>query len=331
MNEILKRFDRVVAILIHLQSKRIIKAQELATRFEVSLRTIYRDIRTLEASGVPIYSEAGTGYSLIEGYRLPPVMFSREEACSFIAAEKLMQKFTDKELGKHYTSAAFKLKAVLQLSDKDWISSVESNVLMQPTSKLFNDKTPNTLALLFKSIAEKVQVIMLYQTLEAEQPTERTIEPVGIFHDHNNWYILGYCHLRKDYRQFRTDRIQGINITERPFTKEHQPLETYLKNDKEKYSTTKVRILVDKTIAKHLEYEKQYHGFISQKATGNSIEMSFLCRNIDEGFSRWYMMFGDHASIIEPESLKERVLELLSTMASKIEPKHSDSKKTVER
>ena len=88
-----KRFDRIVAILIQLQSKRIVKAQELADRFEVSLRTIYRDIRTLEASGVPIISEAGVGYSIMEGYRLPPVMFTREEVGSFVAAEKLMQKF----------------------------------------------------------------------------------------------------------------------------------------------------------------------------------------------------------------------------------------------
>lgn len=311
MDETPKRFDRIVAILIQLQSKRIVKAHELASRFEVSLRTIYRDIRTLEASGVPLYSEAGIGYSLMEGYRLPPVMFTREEASSFIAAEKLMQKFTDRELARHYASAAIKLKAVLQHSDKGWVSSIESNVLMQPTSKLFNDQSPNALALLFKSIAEKVQVTMLYQAPEANHATARTIEPVGIFHDHNNWYTLGYCHLRQDYRQFRTDRIHGINITEIPFTKEHPALETFLKKDKAKYPTTKVRLLVDKKIAKHLEYERNYHGFVSEKAVGDYIEMSFQCPSIDEGFPRWYLMFGDCATILEPESLKVRVLELL--------------------
>jgi predicted DNA-binding transcriptional regulator YafY len=328
MDQTPKRFDRVVAILIQLQSKRIVKAQELASRFQVSLRTIYRDIKTLEASGVPIYGEAGMGYSLIEGYRLPPVMFTREEACSFIAAEKLMEKFTDKELGKHYASAAFKLKAVLQVSDKDWISSIESSVVMQPGSKSFNDKAPNTLALLFKSIAEKLQVIMLYQSSAAEQATERIIEPVGIFHDHDNWYILGYCHLRKDYRQFRTDRIQEINITEKPFNKAHQPLESYLKKEEERFSTTRVRILVAKSIAKHLEYEKKYHGFVSQKIIGDQIEMTFLARNIEQGFARWYMMFGDYASIIEPESLKSRVLQLTEILVSKLTLKPSDKELT---
>jgi predicted DNA-binding transcriptional regulator YafY len=318
MEETPKRFDRIVAILIQLQSKKIVKAQELAKRFEVSLRTIYRDIRTLEAAGVPIYSEAGIGYSLLEGYRLPPVMFTREEVSSFIAAEKLMQKFTDKELGTHYASATFKLKAVLQSADKDWVSSIESKVLMQPKASLFNEKVPNTLALLFKSIAEKTQINLFYQAVEAENATERTIEPVGVFHDNDNWYTLGYCHLRADYRQFRTDRIHEIQTTEKPFTKAHQPLETYLQNDKKKFPTTKVRILVDKKVSKYLDYEKKYHGFIAEKKIGNKIEMSFLSPDIEDGFSRWYLMFGDYATILEPESLKIRILELMEKMQSRI-------------
>ncbi|HDZ14292.1 hypothetical protein LCGC14_0502410, partial [marine sediment metagenome] len=126
--ETLKRFDRIVAILIQLQSKRIVKAQELADRFEVSLRTIYRDIRTLETSGVPIASEAGIGYSIMEGYRLPPIMFTREEAGSFVAAEKLMQQFTDKSLGAYHQSAMYKVKSILRGKEKDWITALESQV-----------------------------------------------------------------------------------------------------------------------------------------------------------------------------------------------------------
>ena len=322
MDETPKRFDRIVAILIQLQSKKIVKAQELAGRFDVSLRTIYRDIRTLEASGVPIYSEAGIGYSLMEGYRLPPVMFSREEASSFIAAEKLMQKFTDQELGKHYASATYKLKAVLQSADKDWVSSIESNVLMQPGGKLFNEKTPDALSLLFKSIAEKKQVVLYYKTAEAEEPTARTIEPVGVFHDHDNWYTLGYCHLRQAYRQFRTDRICQINLTEEPFTLTHQALETYLQQDEKAYATTKVVLLVDKKIRKHLEYEMKYHGFVSERAVGTNLEMTFLVRDINEGFPRWYLMFGDYATIIAPEALKERVLAIITKVQCRLNVNH---------
>ena len=314
-----KRFDRVIAILIQLQSKKIVKAQELAERFDVSLRTIYRDIRTLEASGVPIYGEAGIGYSLVDGYRLPPVMFTREEASSFIAAEKLMQKFIDKQLGQHYQSAMFKLKSVMQNSDKDWVSSMESKVLIQPSmGNLFNENVPEAMSVLFKSVADKTQVILHYQAIDADIASERTIEPVGVFHDHNNWYVFGFCHLRKDYRQFRADRIEGIQKTEINFTKEHETLETYLDRQNE-VPTTKVRILVDKKISKYLSSEKKYHGFVSQKIIGNLVEMTFLSRDIENGFSRWFLMFADYAEIIEPESLRDRALELIEAYKIKIQ------------
>lgn len=310
LDETPKRFDRIVAILIQLQSKKIVKAHELADRFEVSLRTIYRDIRTLEASGVPIYSEAGVGYALMEGYRLPPVMFTKEEVSSFIAAEKLMQKFTDPSLGNYYASAMYKLKSVLRSTDKDWLSNIDSSVVMQTGEPLFNDNSPNTLAVLFESIAEKKQILLHYKTFEREETTQRNLEPVGVFHDHNNWYFLAYCHLRKDYRQFRTDRIQSIKKTDCDFTIEHDSLETYL-NKNETIPTTKVRILIEKKIARYLETERKYHGFVSQKEINGQIEMTFMCRDLESGFPRWFLMFGDHATILEPEELKKRTLELL--------------------
>lgn len=322
LDETPKRFDRIVAILIQLQSKKIVKAQELANRFDCSLRTIYRDIRTLEASGVPIYSEAGVGYALMEGYRLPPVMFTKEEASSFIAAEKLMQKFTDTALGNHYASAMYKLKAVLNSDDKDWVSTIESNVLMQSAEKLFNDKSPNTLAVLFESIAEKKQIILSYKALNSDEIIERNIESVGVFHDNNNWYVIGYCHLRSDYRQFRADRIHAIKKTDKLFTLEHDSLETYL-NKNETISTTKVRILVEKKIARYLSYELKYHGFISEREVENQIEMTFMSRDIEEGFPRWFLMFGDYATIIEPERLKLRVLELLDKNKNRLLEKNS--------
>lgn len=310
LDETPKRFDRIVAILIQLQSKKIVKAQELADRFDCSLRTIYRDIRTLEASGVPIYSEAGVGYALMDGYRLPPVMFTREEVSSFIAAEKLMQKFTDPTLGTHYSSAMYKLKSVLRSTDKDYLSNIESRIVMQTAEPMFNDNSPNTLAVLFEGIAEKKQISLSYKTFGKDELTDRNLEPVGVFHDNNNWYFLGYCHLRQDYRQFRTDRIQNLKKTDLNFTLEHDSLETYL-NKTETIPTSKVRILAEKKIARYLAFDRKYYGFISEKEVDDQIEMTFMCRDVENGFARWFLMFGDYATILEPEILKTKVLELI--------------------
>lgn len=314
----LKRFDRIVAILIQLQSKRIVKAQELADRFEVSLRTIYRDIRTLEASGVPISSEAGVGYSILDGYRLPPIMFTREEAGSFVAAEKLMQKYTDASLGAYHKTAMYKIKSVLQGKEKDWISALENHITMAPSTQLFNQDIPDALEILFESIADKKQVFLKYHSLQAENPSERNIEAVGVFHENNFWYVLGFCHYRQDYRQFRTDRILKIKRTQTSFSKEHGTIDEHRSKNYD-VAKTKVRILVDKRIARFITSEKEQQGFVSEIQKGNHIEMTFMTSSLQEGFPRWYVMFGDYAKIIEPEALKIRVKELLQKMSIGLE------------
>ncbi|KAA5540379.1 helix-turn-helix transcriptional regulator [Adhaeribacter rhizoryzae] len=309
-HDTLNRFDRIVAILIHLQSGKVVKAQELADRFQVSLRTVYRDIRSLEASGVPISGEAGVGYSLMEGYRLPPVMFTQEEASSFVAAEKLMQKFSDKSLGAHHESAMFKVKAALKGKAKDRVAALETQIWVNFGQELFNQNTPDALNILLDSIAEKKQVMLQYESVYADASTNRFIEPVGLFNENNYWYVMAYCHLRAAYRQFRTDRMVGIQRTGVPFTQEHGNIDQYRKIYDATHKT-KVVIRVDKETARYIQTGRKYYGFVSEKVIGNKIEMTFMTADIKDGLPRWYLMFGDCAEIVEPESLRERVNELL--------------------
>ena len=318
-SDTLNRFDRIVAMLVHLQSGRVVKAQELAARFQVSLRTIYRDIRTLEASGVPITGEAGVGYSLMEGYRLPPVMFTREEAGSFVAAEKLMQKFSDKALGAHYESAMYKVKSVLRGSAKNWVAALETQIWINSSQEIFNEQAPDALNVLLDSIAAKRQVALQYQSLQSDEPTDRIIEPVGLFNENNYWYVMAYCHLRKDYRQFRTDRMQAITRTNIPFTKEHGNTDDY-RNTGGPAEKTRVVIRVDKEVAKYIKTGRKYYGFVSERTIGDMVEMVFLAPDVLHGFSRWFMMFGDCAEVTEPESLRERVSELLEKTSANLKP-----------
>ncbi|MGJ7033570.1 helix-turn-helix transcriptional regulator [Niabella hirudinis] len=316
----MNKFDRIVAILIQLQSRRIVKAQDLAERFQVSLRTIYRDIRSLQTAGVPISSEAGVGYELVEGYRLPPVMFTREEASSFVAAEKLMQKFIDKRLGDHFASAIAKMKAVLRMADKDWISSIEEQVLVRQGRSIFNEKVPEAMSVLFDSLARKEQVEVSYKKLESSDPELRMIEPVGVFHENAFWYLMAYCHLRKDYRRFRTDRIHGIRKTEDPFTKEHPELKTFL-GPQQEVPRTKVRIIVAPKAAGHLQWNRHHQGFTEEKATEDGIEMTFMSRYPESDFARWFLGFGDHARILEPESLRQCVRQIVQKQLENLEDK----------
>jgi len=318
--ESMNKFDRIVAILIQLQSRRIVKAQDLADRFNVSLRTIYRDIRSLQTAGVPIASEAGIGYELVEGYRLPPVMFTREEASSFVAAEKLMQKFIDKRLGDHFASAIAKMKAVLRMADKDWISSIEEQVLVRQGQSIFNEKVPEAMSVLFDSLARKEQVEVRYKKLESSEPELRRIEPVGVFHENEFWYLMAYCHLRKDYRRFRTDRIHGIRKTDDPFTKEHPELKTFLQQRPE-VPRTKVRIIVEPKVAGYLQWNRHHHGFTEEKTTKEGIEMTFMSRYPESDFARWFLGFGDHAKILEPESLRHCIQQIVEKQLENLKGK----------
>lgn len=113
------RISRLSAIITQLQSKRVVTAKEIAKKHNVSVRTIYRDIRTLEKSGIPIVTEEGKGYSIMDGYKIPPVMFTQEEANALITAEQLIKKNKDQSLTEHYESAITKIKSVLKYNQKE--------------------------------------------------------------------------------------------------------------------------------------------------------------------------------------------------------------------
>ena len=298
--DIKKRFDRILSVFIHLQSKPIVTAQELAERFNVSLRTIYRDIRSLEQAGVPLYSESGIGYSIVDGYKIPPTLFTQEEALSFVAAEKIMNVYVDKELGEHFSSALFKMKSVLRSSQKKEVSHISPSVLMRYDKNVFNKKVPSALSTLFKSISTKHQIILEYKNNSENSVSQRIVEPIGVFLENNYWYLIAYCHLRDGYRQFRADRIQSIKLLDIEFTLKHENLEAYLPsktNDK----NVSVRILVEKSIASYLVWDRNYYGFVEEINCGDKVEMRFMMNSLNNGFARWYLMFADKADIIEPD------------------------------
>jgi len=311
----LKKFDRVTAILTQLQSKPIVRAQDLAEKFEVSVRTIYRDIKTLENAGIPILGEAGSGYSLMDGYKLPPVMFTKEEVLSFITAEKLMQRFSHQSLGNHYQTAMEKVRSVLKYSDRNLLENIEKQIDIYNNYPKTEDKIKNIIPTILESIAEKVQITIDYKTVNEEIST-RTIEVVGVFFEFNYWYLIAYCTLRKDFRQFRVDRILKLMKTQNPFLQEYGQISDYRNNPNA--NKTIVKLLVDKKIIGHLSNSKIYYGLTEEKETENGVELTFETDWIEEGFPRWLITFLDFAQIIEPESLKITMKELLEKISKKI-------------
>src|ERR1043165_4884625 len=139
----MNRIDRLTAILIHLQTKRVVKAEEMSNRFEISLRTVYRDVKALMEAGVPIGSEAGKGYFIVDGYHLPPVMFNEDEASALLMAGKLVEKMTDRSVRSAYESALMKIKSVLHESEKDHLEHLQSVMEVKYVPVDNKDEFPN--------------------------------------------------------------------------------------------------------------------------------------------------------------------------------------------
>jgi len=314
----MNRIDRVTAILIQLQSKRVVKAKEIANRFSISLRTVYRDIKALEESGVPLAGEAGVGYSIMEGYRLPPVMFTREEAIAFLTAEKMVEKLTDPSSVEQYQSAMFKIKSVLRYDEKDLIDDMSTyiEVVENPYLPAAENK-PIHLQTILKSIAGKEVLDIGYFANHTQHYSNRDVEPVGIYYQGSYWYMIAYCRLRKDYRSFRTDRISYINLTGNHFDKQHPSLKSFLNKMNKKKETFTIIIHVDKSVLKYFGDQKFYNGFVSQKEVDGKMEMTFITASL-MGFAKFYLLFGEHADIISPPGLKELVKKNLEEISKKL-------------
>ena len=225
------RIARLTEIVTLLQSKKILNAREIATKFKVSIRTVYRDIKTLEDSGIPITTLEGKGYSLIEGYKLPPIMFSEEEALALIMAEKIISRNKDVSLIEKYQSAIVKIKAVLSTKQKNKNEFIANRIQIRNNAD--NTKTSNYLIQLQTYISNFRTIEITYHSLENNY-TQRKIEPFALYTTNNNWILIAFCKTRKDFRAFRLDRILKIVETSIFFEPHTLTLEQYIEDRKNK-------------------------------------------------------------------------------------------------
>ena len=219
-----KRLSRLTAILTLLQTRRLITATALATKFGVSIRTIYRDIRALEQAGVPIVTEDGKGYSLVEGYTMPPIMFSESQAHALILAEQLVLKTKDISFIQDYTEAVDKIKAVLRQTEKD-----KANLLAERTrfkQNVNRERNSNNLSALQQALTS-FRLVKIDYTNEQNKTSGRIVEPFALISTTENWLMIAWCRLRKEFRYFRLDRIHKMQLLDETFTPHSMTLQEF--------------------------------------------------------------------------------------------------------
>lgn len=213
----MNRIDRLFGITTLLQARRYTPAEQIAEQFGISVRTVYRDIKALGEQGIPISFEAQRGYFLVQGFFLPPVTFSAQEANALVLLETLGAALADHSIGRHVATALQKVKAVLRPPAQDRLAHLASGIKLHLPE--YQEAMTEYLAPIQSAIANR-QVLELAYRDKAGHSSQRRVEPIGLVFYNFAWQLVGWCQLRQAYRQFRVSRVQQLTATTQAFTQE---------------------------------------------------------------------------------------------------------------
>ena len=211
----MNRTDRLMAILLELQARGELRAEDLARRFEVSVRTVYRDVQALSEGGVPVVATPGKGYRLMDRYFLPPLSFTADEAALLALGGEFVRERVDPELRRSADDALAKLAGVLPPERREAVAAWRREMLF-PSFGPAPDGS--RLARIRAAIRERRVVHLLYHALRRPTPEPRDAEPVSLVYLDEVWYLAAYCRLRQAPRLFRLDRIDRLEVLDERFT-----------------------------------------------------------------------------------------------------------------
>ncbi len=317
----MNRTDRLVAMVLYLQGRRVVRASELAEHFEVTERTVYRDVAALSEAGVPIAGEAGVGYTLMKGYHLPPVMFTAEEASSLFVGGELVKQFTDPSLHAPMTTALDKLRAVLPRESQDHVDRlVRGTVVMGRGFGPQQDPATQPMLLpVQQGVVQRRVLRLTYRGSARADETQRDVEPLGVVFYGGAWYLVAWCRLRTDFRNFRIDRIRRLELRSERF--EARPdfnLAEHLAREDAERETVPARVWFAQAVQERARRES-YATLVEEQRRDGGAEFTVFTYSL-EWMARWLLSFGTCAEAVAPAKLRRLVRE----EAGKIARRHAE-------
>ncbi len=295
--------NRLFEIVYVLLSKGRVTAKELSERFEVSQRTIYRDIDALSVAGIPVYTEKGKGggISLLPGFTLNQSLLTEKEQEEIISALQALEAVKPKEM----TQALTKLSAVFNTKAVNWID-VDFSDWGREDNELFSK--------LKTAIFDKIVVVFDYYSAKGEK-TNRSVEPMQLFFKHRAWYLKGFCLSRQNIRLFKLTRMKNLIFTEQCFNERSSSmiLSEALQNEKN-YNYIELRLKIAPEMAYRVYDEFEPHN-IKKLSDGNFI--STVVFPEDEWMYGYIMSFGDYIEVLEPVHIREFIQERLKKALKK--------------
>jgi predicted DNA-binding transcriptional regulator YafY len=311
------RIDRLLGVILLLQSRRVVTAAQIAAHFETSVRTVYRDLSALSEIGVPIAAEAGVGYSLLKGYYLPPVMFSEAEASALFTGGEMLKQFADSSLAGPIDSALLKIRAVLPRELREQAERIIQHTAIIGAPRPSAQLDQAILLPIQRAVALHRVLYLEYQAKGRAQATPRAVEPLGVVYYGNAWYLIAWCRLRADFRHFRLERIRRLIMQAATFAlRPGFSLRAHLAESVNKEETIPARVQFTRGAAERARGEC-FAGLVEERLVGDRVEIDFLTFSL-EWLARWVLSFGCEAEAVTPDRFRE----LVKTEAEKVARLH---------
>ena len=316
----MNRTDRLMAIVLLLRTRRKLTAPQLADIFEVSTRTIYRDMDSLCQTGVPIAVELGPegGYSLLETYSLPPVMFTLDEAVALFLGGSFVAHFQGTPFQDAIKTALIKIEDILPEELQESVEISAESILLDVMDRVGSPVSREIFESINEAILKHKCVQITYHNVKKNETTGRVVAPYGLIYDNDNgaWYLIGYCHLRNEQRMFHVTRIEGISLTDRDFEVPGafdlkrlagrgwaQSLTESLKRD-----YPRIRIKVSRKVSEKLRRDWLLRYAEREETPNGKIILTYHQDYLPLGLYFPYR-FGTDCEVLEPEELRDQVIE----------------------
>lgn len=231
----MRRADRLFAIIQLMRRNKLVRARDIAGKLEISERTVYRDIRDLVASGVPIEGEAGVGYVLKGGFDLPPLMFTEEEIEALVLGARIVRSWADAGLAEAAGDVLAKVEAVLPARLRAYMNETP----LDAPAHHWAEPVAVDLAELRRAVRDRLKLAFAYRDRDGSA-TERTVRPLLISFFGPVWTLTAWCELRDDFRSFRLDRVGGLRVLDETFRPEPgHTLHDYLKRETKPFAAAR--------------------------------------------------------------------------------------------
>ena len=307
-------------ILMLQESNKKLTVDELAERFDVSRRTIFRDFNVLSEINVPVTWDKYSGYGIMEGYKVPPLMFTSKELATIMVGLNFVKSQVDRSLVEDAKGVELKIKNTIPQELKSFMESLDNRTVVDPFLHFGSEKKEGgSWYLISSAISQSKKISFSYTAKSDGEKTDRKIDPYLLVFYRDHWNVIGYSHKRDAIRNFVLDRMEKVQILNDLYTQNREmDAEALIFNSNK--AGEKVIVLVDEESDRAFRANLPTKIIKSEPQNNKKIKVSFRFENLDY-INTWLLQFGDKVNILSPESLINKREELLKAMLKKTKVK----------